>query len=74
MSDRSRLMDQIRHYRELAKIAQDCSRRSKHHQDDYLELAKQWNSLADFLEDNGDRGARDAPKTGLLPAVHSPPG
>lgn len=50
MSERSRLTYQIRHYRELAQIALDCSRRAPDRRDEYRDLAKQWKALADRLE------------------------
>jgi hypothetical protein len=50
MSNRTRVADQIRHYRELAEIAADCARSSSVHASEYLELSRQWLTLADRLE------------------------
>jgi hypothetical protein len=54
MSEPSRVDYQVKHYRELAQIALDCARKSAPHRVQYLELAKQWSTLADQLE-NGDK-------------------
>jgi hypothetical protein len=50
MSNRTRVTDQIRHYRELAQIAADCAIKSETQADDYLELSRQWFALANRLE------------------------
>jgi muramidase (phage lysozyme) len=50
MSNRARVTDQIRHYRELAQIAADCAIKSSSHAGDYLELSRQWFALANRLE------------------------
>ncbi len=50
MSNRTRVADQIRHYRELAQIAADCARSNAVHANEYLELSRQWLTLADRLE------------------------
>ena len=50
MSNRTRDADQIRHYRELAKIAADCARTNSTHAAEYLELSQQWLTLADRIE------------------------
>lgn len=50
MSNRQRVADQIRHYRQLAQIAADCARTSTAHSSEYLELSRQWFALADRLE------------------------
>ncbi len=50
MSEPSRIDYQVKHYRELAQIALDCARKSAAHRLQYLELAKQWSTVADQLE------------------------
>lgn len=50
MTDLSRVSFQVRHYRELARIARDCAHNSAGHRAAYLELANQWTVLADQLE------------------------
>ncbi len=50
MSNRQRVADQIRHYRQLAQIAADCARTSSAHSPEYLELSRQWFALAARLE------------------------
>jgi hypothetical protein len=50
MSNRTRVADQIRHYRELAQIAADCARTNSTHSAEYLELSRQWRALADRIE------------------------
>jgi hypothetical protein len=50
MSEPSRVDYQVKHYRELAQIASDCARKSAEHRLQYLELAKQWSTLAEQLE------------------------
>ena len=50
MSEPSRVDYQVKHYRELAQIALDCARKSTKHRAQYLELAKQWSTLANQLE------------------------
>ena len=50
MSEPSRVDYQVKHYRDLAEIALDCARKSTAHRPQYLDLAKQWNTLADQLE------------------------
>lgn len=50
MSNRTRVADQIRHYRDLAKIAADCARTNSAHAAEYLELSRQWLMLADRIE------------------------
>jgi len=50
MSNRTRVADQIRHYRELAQIAADCARTNSAHAPEYLELSRQWLKLADRIE------------------------
>jgi hypothetical protein len=50
MSNRQRVADQVRHYRELAQIAADCARTTSVHSAEYLELSWQWLTLADRLE------------------------
>jgi hypothetical protein len=50
MSNRQRVADQIRHYRQLAQIAADCANTSSVHSSEYLELSRQWFALADRLE------------------------
>lgn len=50
MSEPSRVDYQVKHYRELAQIAQDCARKSTKHRAQYQELAKQWSAHADRLE------------------------
>jgi hypothetical protein len=50
MSNRTRVADQIRHYRELAQIAANCARTNSAHASEYLELSRQWLKLADRLE------------------------
>jgi hypothetical protein len=57
MSEPSRIDFQVKHYRDLAEIALDCARKSAAHRVQYLDLAKQWNMLADQLEN----GEKDAP-------------
>ena len=52
MSNRQSVADQIRHYRELARIAADCARTSTVHSPEYLQLSEQWLTLADRLEQN----------------------
>ena len=54
MSEPSRVDYQVKHYRDLAQIALDCARQSATHRLQYLDLAKQWNTVADQLE-NGER-------------------
>jgi hypothetical protein len=54
MSEPSRVDYQVKHYRDLAQIALDCARQSATHRLQYLDLAKQWNTLADQLE-SGDK-------------------
>ena len=54
MSEPSRVDYQVKHYRELAQIALDCARKNAAHRVQYLELAKQWSTLAGQLE-NGDK-------------------
>lgn len=51
MSDHSRVVHQIRHYRELADIAKHCAGKSKHNHSEYLDLAKGWLALAESLEE-----------------------
>jgi hypothetical protein len=53
MSEPSRVDFQVKHYRELAQIALDCARKSTAHRAQYLELAKQWSTHADQLENGG---------------------
>ena len=53
MSEPSRIDFQVKHYRDLAEIALDCARKNATHRLQYLDLAKQWSTLADQLE-NGD--------------------
>jgi len=50
MSNRQRVADQMRHYRQLAQIAADCARTSSDHASEYLDLSRQWLALADRLE------------------------
>ena len=50
MSEPSRVDYQVKHYRDLAQIALDCARQSATHRLQYLDLAKQWSTLADQLE------------------------
>lgn len=50
MSNRERVADQIRHYRQLAQIAADCARSSTTHSSEYFALSRQWLALADRLE------------------------
>ncbi len=50
MSNRQRVADQIRHYRQLAQIASDCARTNSVHSSEYLQLSRQWIALADRLE------------------------
>ena len=50
MSNRTRVADQVRHYRELAQIAADCARINSAHAPEYLDLSRQWLSLADRIE------------------------
>ena len=50
MSESSRVDYQVKHYRDLAQIALDCARQSTEHRLQYLDLAKQWSTLADQLE------------------------
>jgi len=50
MSDQMRHGDQIRHYRELAAIAEDCARKSPTRRSEYLDLATHWLALADRIE------------------------
>jgi hypothetical protein len=57
MSEPSRIDFQVKHYRDLAEIALDCARKSAAHRVQYLDLAKQWSTLADQLES----GEKDAP-------------
>jgi muramidase (phage lysozyme) len=52
MSNRTRVTDQIRHYRELAQIAADCAIKSSTHAGEYLELSRQWFALANRLEND----------------------
>ena len=54
MSEPSRMDYQVKHYRDLAQIALDCARQSAAHRLQYLDLAKQWSTIADQLE-SGDR-------------------
>ena len=54
MSNRQRVADQIRHYRELAQIAAECARISTVHSSEYLQLSRQWVALADRLEDEAE--------------------
>ena len=50
MSEPSRVDYQVKHYRDLAQIASDCARQSAAHRLQYLDLAKQWSTIADQLE------------------------
>jgi hypothetical protein len=50
MSEPSRVDFQVKHYRDLAQIALDCARQNAAHRVQYLDLAKQWSTLADQLE------------------------
>jgi hypothetical protein len=56
MSNRQRVADQIRHYRQLAQIASDCARTSTAHSSEYLELSRQWFALAARLERDPETG------------------
>ena len=58
MSNRTRVADQIRHYRELARIAADCARTATAHSSEYLELSRQWCAMADRLEQDTERHRR----------------
>ncbi len=61
MSEPSRVDYQVRHYRELAQIALDCASQSTAHRLQYLDLAKQWRTLADQLESGDKEPAGVAP-------------
>jgi hypothetical protein len=60
MGELSRIASQIKHYRELVRIATDCAGKNAAHRAEYLELAKQWTALADRLE----RGEPDRERAG----------
>ena len=50
MNNHELIADQIRHYRELARIAADCARSSPVRAKEYSRLSRQWVELADRLE------------------------
>jgi hypothetical protein len=59
MSNRTRVADQVRHYRELAQIAADCARTNPAHAPEYLELSRQWLLLADRIERDEQAAKRE---------------
>lgn len=50
MSNHEPVTDQIRHYRQLARIAADCARSSPARAGEYSRLSRQWLALAERLE------------------------
>jgi hypothetical protein len=50
MSDHEPVADQIRHYRALAQIANDCAHSSQTRAAEYSKLSRQWLEVADRLE------------------------
>ena len=67
MSEPFRIDFQVKHYRDLAEIALDCARKSTAHRLQYLDLAKQWSTLADQLE-TGDGEAASVTPDRMNPA------
>jgi hypothetical protein len=61
MSEPSRIDFQVKHYRDLAEIALDCARKSDAHRVQYLELARQWITVADRLENGHGEAASVMP-------------
>ena len=61
MGELSRIAAQVKHYRELAHIATDCAGKNAAHRAEYLELAKQWTTLADRLESGEPDGGHASP-------------
>jgi hypothetical protein len=59
MSNHEPVADQIRHYRQLARIAADCARSSPARAGEYSRLSRQWLALADRLERATDIGGKN---------------
>ncbi len=59
MSNHEPVADQIRHYRQLARIAADCARTSPARAGEYSKLSRQWLALADRLERDAAAGGKN---------------